>query len=103
MMGEKSQEKANGMGAPDLGAPDLGAPDPGSTATTAKSRVEAALSLSAARARFEERNPVSKELHGLAVQSLPGGNTRTLLHTSPFPLTMKRGKGPYVWSGDGHK
>lgn len=56
-----------------------------------------------AQTRYEQQNPKSKAQHELAAASLPGGNTRTLLHTSPFPLTMKCGKGPYVWDEDGHK
>jgi glutamate-1-semialdehyde 2,1-aminomutase len=59
--------------------------------------------LADAQTRFEERNPVSKRQHELATQSLPGGNTRTLLYTSPFPLVMKCGRGVFVWSEDGHK
>lgn len=59
--------------------------------------------LTAAQSRFVESHPKSKEQHEIAVSHLPGGNTRTLLHTSPFPLTMKCGKGPYVWDEDGHK
>lgn len=70
-------------------------------ATTTTTTLEEALS--AAQARFEEKNQISKKLHELATQSLPGGNTRTLLHTAPFPLVMKLGKGVYVWSEDGHK
>ncbi|KAK3376312.1 pyridoxal phosphate-dependent transferase [Lasiosphaeria ovina] len=59
--------------------------------------------LAAAEARFIANNPRSKQLHELAVGVLPGGNTRSLLHTSPFPLSMKQGKGAYVWDEDGHK
>ena len=59
--------------------------------------------LTAAQTRFEDRNPRSKKQHEIAVESLPGGNTRTLLYTSPFPLCMKCGKGPFVWDEDGHK
>ncbi|KAK3319606.1 pyridoxal phosphate-dependent transferase [Cercophora scortea] len=59
--------------------------------------------LVAAEARFITNNPASKQQHDLAVGTLPGGNTRTLLHTSPFPLCMKQGKGAYVWDADGHK
>lgn len=74
-----------------------------------KSKVDAAAdgslrqALAAAQSRFVESHPKSKEHHEIAVSHLPGGNTRTLLHTSPFPLTMKCGKGPYVWDEDGHK
>lgn len=59
--------------------------------------------LVAASSRFEQNNPTSRKQHEIAVKSLPGGNTRTLLHTSPFPLSMKNGKGPYVFDEDGHK
>ncbi|KAK4199500.1 pyridoxal phosphate-dependent transferase [Triangularia verruculosa] len=59
--------------------------------------------LEAAEARFVANNPLSRKQHELAVGALPGGNTRTLLHTAPFPLTMKQGKGAYVWDEDGHK
>ena len=61
------------------------------------------VALSAAEARYVERNPASKRQHEIAVNNLPGGNTRTLLYTSPFPLVMKQGKGPFVWDEDGHK
>lgn len=59
--------------------------------------------LGAAEARFIANNPLSKAQHDLAVGTLPGGNTRTLLHTSPFPLAMKQGKDSYVWDVDNHK
>jgi hypothetical protein len=58
--------------------------------------------LAAARAKFVQRNPRSLELHQKAIESLPGGNTRTLLHTAPFPLCMKSGKGYQVTDEDGH-
>lgn len=68
------------------------------------SNKDAALStLRNAEARFISNNPLSKAQHDLALGSLPGGNTRTLLHTSPFPLSMERGQGAYVWDLDGHK
>ncbi|EGO54949.1 hypothetical protein NEUTE1DRAFT_111537 [Neurospora tetrasperma FGSC 2508] len=67
------------------------------------SHLEAAEALAAAQSRYVANNPLSKKQHELAVESLPGGNTRTLLHTSPFPLCMKHGKGTFVWDEDGHK
>ena len=57
--------------------------------------------LDAAIARFEARNPISKQLHERATTSMPGGNTRTQLHTSPFPVVMKHGRGYQVTSEDG--
>ena len=34
---------------------------------------------------------------------MPGGNTRTTLHTAPFPLTVVRGEGCRLWDADGHE
>ena len=34
---------------------------------------------------------------------MPGGNTRTVLHSSPFPLTFVSGSGAILTSLDGHK
>lgn len=62
-----------------------------------------AAALASAESWYVKTHPVSKEHHELAVKSLPGGNTRTLLHTSPFPLVMKRGEGSTVWDEDGHR
>lgn len=63
---------------------------------------DAAAALDAVKARFIERNPISLQSHKKAVLSLPGGNTRTLLHTTPFPLFMKHGRGHQVFDEDGH-
>ncbi|KAM3444473.1 hypothetical protein NHJ13734_001440 [Beauveria thailandica] len=57
--------------------------------------------LDAAVENFVTRNPKSKALHEKAVKTFPGGNTRTVLHTDPFPLCMKSGKGYQVFSEDG--
>lgn len=57
--------------------------------------------LAAAAERYVSRNQESKELHDEAVKTFPGGNTRTVLHTNPFPLCMKSGKGYQVFSEDG--
>lgn len=66
---------------------------PGKTAATA---------LEAAIARFKARNPRSQELHKLALDSMPGGNTRAQMYTFPFPVSMKSGQGYQVTSEDGH-
>ncbi|KAF7544074.1 hypothetical protein G7Z17_g10235 [Cylindrodendrum hubeiense] len=58
--------------------------------------------LEAVAARYAERNPRSKALHSEAVKSMPGGNTRTVLHVGPFPVVMKSGKGFQITSEDGH-
>ena len=44
--------------------------------------------LAAAQARYTVANPESLKAHNDACQDLPGGNTRTVLHSSPFPMTF---------------
>ena len=34
---------------------------------------------------------------------MPGGNTRSAIHIDPFPLTMARGEGAWLWDIDGHE
>ncbi|KAF2819896.1 PLP-dependent transferase [Ophiobolus disseminans] len=58
--------------------------------------------LEAAQSRFASRNKHSRKLHEESAKSLPGGNTRSLLHTPPFPVFLKSGKGYQVTSEDGH-
>lgn len=59
--------------------------------------------LASAQRWFEQAHPVSKSHHEAALQSLPGGNTRSLLHTSPFPIVMKSGKDFQLCDEDGHQ
>lgn len=51
---------------------------------------------------YRARNPRSAALLAEAEQSLPGGNTRSVLFHGPFPLSMARGVGCRVWDADGH-
>ena len=55
-----------------------------------------------AEARYVAANPKSAERHKRATDSMPGGNTRTVLHYSPFPLTLVGGQGCRVTDLDGH-
>lgn len=57
--------------------------------------------LDAAISRYEKHNTKSKALHEEAVKAFPGGNTRTVLHTSPFPVCIKSGIGYQLTSEDG--
>ncbi|KAJ4286259.1 hypothetical protein N0V90_013293 [Kalmusia sp. IMI 367209] len=89
-------------------APSLVAPPP-AACTIADDKVNVkngqsnvAEALEAAKARFTTRNATSLKLHNEAVKSLPGGNTRSLLHTAPFPVFLKKGEGYQVISEDGH-
>jgi glutamate-1-semialdehyde 2,1-aminomutase len=56
-----------------------------------------------ARARYISANPLSMKADRRAETYLPGGNTRTVLHFDPFPLTMVMGEGAELVDLDGHR
>ena len=55
-----------------------------------------------AERRYVERNPESRRLHEERSRVMPGGNTRTVIHVEPFPLTIVRGEGAQLTDADGH-
>ncbi|HKU58887.1 MAG TPA: aminotransferase class III-fold pyridoxal phosphate-dependent enzyme [Gaiellaceae bacterium] len=61
-----------------------------------------ASALEAAEARYVERNPESRRLHEERALVMPGGNTRSVIHVPPFPLTIVRGEGARITDADGH-
>jgi glutamate-1-semialdehyde 2,1-aminomutase len=52
--------------------------------------------------RYIAANPESQRLAKAATANLPGGNTRTTVHFSPFPLYMTGGQGSKLTDVDGH-
>ena len=58
--------------------------------------------LDRARQNFTDRNVESKRHHLAAREVLAGGNTRTLFHHPPFPLTFVSGEGSVLTDADGH-
>ncbi|KAI1375624.1 PLP-dependent transferase [Hypoxylon crocopeplum] len=58
--------------------------------------------IDAATARYADKNPKSKLLFERARESLPGGNTRTLLYTAPFPISIRKGEGHTLIDEDEH-
>ena len=56
-----------------------------------------------ARSRYVAANPLSHAADEDAARHLPGGNTRTVLHFDPFPLTMVGGDGAELTDLDGHR
>ena len=60
------------------------------------------VALHAAVADYVAHNPRSQTLCEVAAHVLPGGNTRSVLYHPPFPLTMVRGEGCWLWDADGH-
>ena len=59
--------------------------------------------LAEAVADFTARNPLSLARQTAATAVMPGGNTRTVLYYSPFPLGVARAEGCYLWDLDGHR
>jgi len=55
-----------------------------------------------AEARYVAANPQSAARFERATEAMPGGNTRTVLHYSPFPLTFAGGEGCRLRDIDGH-
>jgi glutamate-1-semialdehyde 2,1-aminomutase len=56
-----------------------------------------------ASSAFEAANPDSAARYRDAVSVMPGGNTRSVLFYPPFPLTIAKGEGKYLWDVDGHR
>lgn len=55
-----------------------------------------------AEERYIAANPGSARLSAEAQSHLPGGNTRTTVHFSPFPFYIASGKGSRINDVDGH-
>ncbi|HCX87433.1 MAG TPA: aspartate aminotransferase family protein [Gammaproteobacteria bacterium] len=51
---------------------------------------------------YTERNQNSFAIFQQAKGALPGGNTRTVLHYSPFPVVVKRAQGAHIEDVDDH-
>ena len=54
-----------------------------------------------AKSQYVAANPLSGEQHHKAAKVLPGGNTRTVLFSEPFPITLATGRGCTITSLDG--
>ncbi|WP_395671683.1 aspartate aminotransferase family protein [Phenylobacterium sp.] len=50
---------------------------------------------------YPDDNSKSRALYERARAVLPGGNTRTTVHMSPYPVYLERGAGCRVWDVDG--
>ncbi|HYV49514.1 MAG TPA: aminotransferase class III-fold pyridoxal phosphate-dependent enzyme [Myxococcaceae bacterium] len=61
------------------------------------------LALAEAADRFRRKHPKAAALHERACEVLPGGNTRSVLYTAPFPIRVERGEGARLFDVDGHE
>jgi glutamate-1-semialdehyde 2,1-aminomutase len=59
--------------------------------------------MSRIEARYYERTPRSAQLATLAERLMPGGDTRAAAYFPPYPVTMARGEGPFLWDVDGNR
>jgi glutamate-1-semialdehyde 2,1-aminomutase len=50
---------------------------------------------------YPDQQSKSAELYRLACEVMPGGNTRTTVYMSPYPLYAERGAGCYIYDADG--
>ncbi len=73
-----------------------------SAAAQPRRNQDLAAALADAEARYTERNPESARMNAAAAAEMPGGNTRTTVHFSPFPLCMRQGNGGTLTDLDGH-
>ncbi|KAI1426831.1 class III aminotransferase [Xylaria sp. FL1777] len=55
-----------------------------------------------AEVRYKAANPASRTAHETATASLPGGNTRSVLHWEPYPLCISSAEGYTLHDVDGH-
>jgi glutamate-1-semialdehyde 2,1-aminomutase len=67
-----------------------------------KANTDLASAVADAEARFTSANAKSRARAESAKASMPGGNTRTVLHYSPFPLAFQGAEGCRVTDIDGH-
>lgn len=51
---------------------------------------------------YNQAHPQSRHAHQIATASLPGGNTRTSIHATPFPLTISHAQGCILTTVDQH-
>lgn len=72
------------------------------TKTPAQTQSSLADSLAQERVDYTARNPTSFSLFQRAKKALPGGNTRTVLHYSPFPVVLKQAQGANIEDVDEH-
>jgi glutamate-1-semialdehyde 2,1-aminomutase len=60
------------------------------------------LALAEAIANFERKRPKTAVMHERAKAVMPGGNTRTVLFSQPFPIRIDKAEGSRLSDADGH-
>jgi glutamate-1-semialdehyde 2,1-aminomutase len=53
--------------------------------------------------RYRARTAASAAIGARAARVMPGGDTRSVTYHPPYPLTIARGEGPFLWDLDGNR
>jgi glutamate-1-semialdehyde 2,1-aminomutase len=53
--------------------------------------------------RYRARTAASAAIGARAASVMPGGDTRSVTDHRPYPLTIARGAGPFLWDVDGNR
>ena len=70
---------------------------------TDQKKLDIETALGIAIAQYRQKTPKSRAHYAQACDSMPGGNTRTVLHYNPYPVTISKGVGCTVWDLDGNQ
>jgi glutamate-1-semialdehyde 2,1-aminomutase len=73
------------------------------SASVTKMTVALDVALDDATRRYVESNPESARLARAATEVMPGGNTRSVLHTEPFGVRIAGADGAVLTTVDGHR
>jgi glutamate-1-semialdehyde 2,1-aminomutase len=52
---------------------------------------------------YRARTPKSADIQRRAERVMPGGDTRNSVYHEPYPLTIERGEGVFIWDADGNR
>ena len=61
------------------------------------------VAVSEAMELFADKRPKTRAMHGRALNVMPGGNTRTVLYTAPFPIRAESAEGSTIIDVDGYR
>ena len=70
---------------------------------TCKNTPDIEVVLAAVVEQYKQKTPKSRTHYDRACDAMPGGNTRTVLHYDPYPVTISKGAGCTVWDLDANQ
>jgi len=69
---------------------------------TTRRNLDLSAALQESERQFIAANPTSEHHARVGRSAMPGGNTRSILHFDPFPLTWSHGEANHLTDADGH-